>query len=191
MIASIQGQVISQGKDHLVILVGGVGIRVIVPRTVFDVLEGVGHSIFLFTHLAVREDALTLYGFADEQELQLFETLINVSGVGPKLALAILSALSLAQLTHAVGHAEVDLLTRVPGIGKKTAEKIIFELKDRLAIGGGAELAMLSDVDADVLDALLALGYSVVEAQAALQSIPRDAPRDVEERVRLALGYFS
>ncbi len=191
MIANIQGQVISQGKDHLVVLVGGIGIRVIVPRTVFDVVEGVGHSVFLFTHLAVREDALTLYGFADEQELQLFETLINVSGVGPKLALAILSALSLAQLTHAVAHAEVDLLTRVPGIGKKTAEKIIFELKDRLAVRGAAELAMLSDVDADVLDALIALGYSVVEAQAALQSIPRDAPRDVEERVRLALGYFS
>jgi len=191
MIANIQGQVISQGKDHLVVLVGGIGIRVIVPRTVFDVVEGVGHSVFLFTHLAVREDALTLYGFADEQELRLFETLINVSGVGPKLALAILSALSLAQLTHAVGHGEVDLLTRVPGIGKKTAEKIIFELKDRLAVSGAAELAMLSDVDADVLDALIALGYSVVEAQAALQSIPRDAPRDVEERVRLALGYFS
>lgn len=191
MIASIQGQVISQGKDHLVVLVGGIGIRVIVPRTVFDVVEGVGHSVFLFTHLAVREDALTLYGFADEQELQFFETLINVSGVGPKLALAILSALSLAQLTHAIGHAEVDLLTRVPGIGKKTAEKIIFELKDKLAVSGAAELATLSDVDADVLDALIALGYSVVEAQAALQSIPRDAPRDVEERVRLALGYFS
>lgn len=191
MIASIQGQIVHQGEDHLVVQVGGVGIRVFVPRTVFDSIEGVGHSVFLFTHLAVREDALTLYGFTEDEERLLFETLINISGIGPKLALAIMSTLTLAQLRHSIIQGETDLLTRVPGIGKKTAEKIAFELKDRLAVTGPPELAGLVDVDADVLDALLALGYSVVEAQAAIQSIPRDAPDSIEERVRIALAYFS
>lgn len=191
MIATIQGQIISQGQDHLVVLVGGIGVRVRVPRTVFDYIEGVGHTVMLYTHLMVREDALTLYGFVDEAERHLFETLINVSGVGPKLALAIMSTLSLSHLSHAVMQGEPDLLTRVPGIGKKTAEKILFELKDKLIPAGPVELAPISDIDADVLDALTALGYSVVEAQAALQSIPRDAPQDVEQRLLLALGYFS
>ncbi len=191
MIASIQGQIAHQGTDHLIVLVGGVGIRVLVPRTVFDHIDGAGHNVFLFTHLVVREDALVLYGFAEEEERQAFETLITLSGIGPKLALAILSTLTLSQLRHAVLHGEPELLTRVPGIGKKTAEKIVFELKDRLIPAGPPELAGLYEVDSDVLDALIALGYSVVEAQAAVQSIPRDAPQDLEERVRLALGYFS
>lgn len=185
MIANIQGQVISQGKDHLVVLVGGIGIRVIVPRTVFDVVEGVGHSVFLFTHLAVREDALTLYGFADEQELQLFETLINVSGVGPKLALAILSALSLAQLTHAVAHAEVDLLTRVPGIGKKTAERLLLELKGKLGADLGGAATAAAGSASDVLQALIALGYSEREAAAAAKALPEGC--SVDDGIRQAL----
>ncbi len=190
MIASIQGQIAHQGEDFIVVVVGGIGLRVRIPRTVFDHIDGVGHNIYLHTHLIVREDALTLYGFVDEEERQVFTTLINISGVGPKLALAILSTLSLAQLRHSVSQGESELLTRVPGIGKKTAGKIAFELKDRLVAAGPSELVGLYDVNADVLDALIALGYSIVEAQAAIQSIPRDAPDDIETRVRIALGYF-
>lgn len=191
MIASLQGKVTYQSDDQLVVQVGGVGLRVLVPRTMHDHVDGVGSHIYLHTYLVVREDALTLYGFAEEEERQVFETLLNVSGVGPKLALAILSTLSLAQLRHSITQGEANLLTRVPGIGKKTAEKIAFELKDRLIPDVPAELAGLADVDSDVLDALTALGYSIVEAQAAIQSIPRDAPQTLEDRVRLALAYFS
>jgi Holliday junction DNA helicase RuvA len=192
MIASIQGQVIHQGKDHLVVLVGGgIGLHVMVPRTVFDEIDGPGQMIHLSTHLDVREDALTLYGFVDDNEREVFETLITISGVGPKLALAILSTLSTGQLRSSIAQGDSDLLTRVPGIGKKKAEKIAFELKDKLAVAGPAELAGLYNIDSDVLDALIALGYSVVEAQAAIQTIPRDAPDDIADRVRIALGYFS
>lgn len=191
MIASIQGQILHQGNNHLVVLVGGVGLHVLVPQTVFDQIDGVGHKVYLMTHLAVKEDSLTLYGFTDVEERQVFETLIKVSGIGPKIALAVLSTLSLNQLRNSIAQGDSTLLTRVPGIGKKTAEKIAFELKDKLTISGPPELAGLYDVDTDVLDTLVALGYSIVEAQAAIQAIPRDAGGDVEERVRIALSYFA
>ncbi len=192
MIASIKGQVVQQGVDHLVILVGGsIGLKVFVPRTVFDLVDGPGQIIQLATHLDVREDALTLYGFADDDERMVFETLNTISGVGPRLAINILSTLSTAQLRNSIAQGDSQLLTRVPGIGKKKAEKIAFDLKDKLAVAGPPELAGLIDVDTDVLDALVGLGYSIVEAQAAIQSIPRDAPKEIEERVRIALGYFT
>ncbi len=191
MIAFIQGQLVQQGTDHVVVQVGGIGLHVLVPRTVFDVLEGVGHTVRLSTHLAVREDGMTLYGFVDDDEKRVFETLLSISGIGPKLALSILSTLTFNQLQQAVSRDEADLLTRVPGIGKKTAQKIVFELKDKLKISAPTELAGLVDIDSDVLDALVGLGYSIVEAQAAIQSIPRDASKDLEQRVLLALGYFA
>lgn len=192
MIASIHGQVEALGDDHLIVRVGGVGVRVYVPRTAFQRIDGVGRAVTLHTHLVVREDALSLYGFLDVDERALFEVLIGVSGVGPRLALAILSTLSLQLLHRAVTQGEPELLTRVPGIGRKTAEKLALELKDRLRLDTTVPtIAAISDLDADVIDALTALGYSIVEAQAALQAIPRDATDDLEERVRLALQYFS
>jgi holliday junction DNA helicase RuvA len=168
-----------------------VGLRVIVPKTVFDAIDGRGQAITLYTHLAVREDDLALYGFADPDERALFETLLKISGVGPRLALAVISTLTIEHLNHAVAHEEPEILTRVPGVGKKLAQKLIFELKDKLAIDHATGLTAISDIDTDVLATLTALGYSVVEAQSALQAIPRDAPQDIEERVRLALQYFS
>jgi Holliday junction DNA helicase RuvA len=191
MIDIVSGQVTSLDKTSVVVMVGGIGLRVNVPRSVFDRVNGPGHPVTLFTHLAVREDALALYGFLTEEERSLFETLIGVPGVGPKLAIAILSTLSIDHLRSAVGREEPDVLTRVPGIGKKTAEKLVFELKGK--IGGGLlpGIAALSDTDSDVIAALTSLGYSIVEAQSAIQSIPRDAPKDVETRIRLALEYFS
>jgi Holliday junction DNA helicase RuvA len=191
MIDVLTGQVAAVHDDNLVLMIGGVGLRVHVPKTVFDLVDGPGHGLTLYTHLVVREDSLTLYGFPDPEERALFETLLSVSGIGPRLALAVLSTLTVEHLYNAVASEEPDILTRVPGIGKKVAQKLVFELKDKLAIAPFSGLAAISDVDTDVLATLTALGYSIVEAQAALQSIPRDAPQDIEERVRLALLYFT
>ncbi|MBZ0309991.1 MAG: Holliday junction branch migration protein RuvA, partial [Anaerolineae bacterium] len=150
-------------------------------------------QVDLFTTLIVREDALTLYGFPDAQEREIFEILLKVNGVGPRLAVAILNTLSIDQLRGAVSRETPEILTRVPGIGKKTAQKIVLELKDKIGwkLGLDAAPIITSDVDSDVLATLTALGYSIVEAQSAIQSIPRDAPEDIEERVRLALLYFT
>ena len=190
MIDIVTGQVTTVSNNYVVILIGGVGLRIHVPTTVLDIVDGPGHGLTLYTHLVVREDDLLLYGFSDQDERALFETLLKVSGVGPRLALAIISTLTVEHLKNAVAREEPDILTRVPGIGKKLAQKLVFELKDKLAIESVIGLAAISDIDTDVLATLTALGYSVVEAQAALQTIPRDAPQDVEERVRLALEYF-
>jgi Holliday junction DNA helicase RuvA len=191
MIDIVSGQVASIDKSSVVVMVGGIGLRVNVPRTVFDVVNGPGYPVTLFTHLAVREDALALYGFLTEEERGLFETLLGVSGVGPKLAISILSTLSIDHLRNAVGREEPEVLTRVPGIGKKTAEKIVFELKGKIGTGLLPGIAVWSDTDSDVIAALTSLGYSIVEAQSAIQSIPRGTPQDVETRIRLALQYFS
>lgn len=192
MISSLRGLVQHIDTDAIILEVGGVGLKVFVPTNVFEMIDGVGRMTFLHTHLIVREDALTLYGFASEEQRTLFETLLGVNGVGPKLALAVLSYISPDTLRRAVAQEQPEVLDRVPGVGKKTAEKIVFHLKDKfgpgLPFGVGV---VISDVDTEIIGALTALGYSVVEAQAALQSIPRDAPKDVEERVRLALQYFA
>ena len=194
MISSLRGTVLqTTPPDSLVIEVGGVGLKVNVPASVFDELDGAGRTAFLHTHLIVREDALTLYGFSSEEQRALFELLLTVQGVGPRLGLAILSSLSLDILRRAVAQEQAEVLDRVPGVGRRTAEKIVFTLKDKL----GAEFTLggitrVSDVDTEVLAALTALGYSVVEAQAAVQSIPRDGDKQsLEERIRLALQYFA
>ena len=187
MIASLHGTVQRIGKDHLVIGVGGVGLRVFVPRTVLEDVGGVGRSISLHTHLIVREQDLSLYGFESEEDLGLFEMLLDVNGVGPKVALAILSTLSPEMLKGAIMQEETVILQRVPGIGKKTAERIMFQLRDKLDFKAiPTTLPLVSDVDADVIDFLTGLGFSIVEAQAALQKLPREA-KTVDERVQLAL----
>lgn len=191
MISSVEGIVIARGKDSLVVGLGGLGIRVFVPADV--VAHGrQGEALFLHTHLHVREQELTLYGFNSAQDLSLFEQLIAVSGVGPRLALTMLSSMPADALLLAIGQEQPEVLVRVPGIGRKTAEKIVLELRDKVAVAEAvpADLAVLSEVDAEVIDALTALGYSVVEAQRALQGVPRDVT-DVEERLRLALASFA
>jgi len=190
MIATLRGE-ISQIEDNaLVVEVGGVGLRVFVPAPVRDRVK-VGETAFLFTHLVVREDALTLYGFESQADRELFNMLLGVDGVGPKVALSVLSTMTLDAVQHAVFAEEADILSRVPGVGKKTAQKIALHLKDKLRpMDALARVAAMSDVDSEVLAALTSLGYSVVEAQAAIQSLPKDAPQDTGERLRLALGYF-
>lgn len=191
MIASLRGE-ITQIEDTAVIIdVGGVGMRVFVPAPLRDKLK-TGEVVLLNTHLVVREDALTLYGFESAADRQLFLLLLSVDGVGPKVALSVLSTLSMDAVQRAVFNDQDDVLSRVPGVGKKTAQKIVLHLKDRMKpLGGLEKIASMSDADAEVLAALTALGYSVIEAQTAIQSIPKDAPDDVEERLRIALGYFT
>jgi Holliday junction DNA helicase RuvA len=190
MIATLRGE-ISQIEDNALILeVGGVGLRVFVPAPLRTRLK-TGEAVFLFTHLVVREDALTLYGFESQADRELFNILLGVDGVGPKVALSVLSTMTLDAVQRAVFAEEADLLSRVPGVGKKTAQKIALHLKDKLKPTDAlAKIAAMSDKDSEVLAALTALGYSVVEAQTAIQSIPKDAPDDTEERLRFALGYF-
>jgi Holliday junction DNA helicase RuvA len=191
MIARLRGVVAATGKDFVVVQVGGVGFRVFVPQTCLDNLDGLGQEIMLFTHLHVRENELTLYGYVSEEELTLFRLLLGVSGVGPKVALSILSVLPAERLQAAIAQEDVATLARVPGIGPKTAKKLVFDLKDKVAFAGmpAEPLAVLSEADADLISALTTLGYSVAEVQEAIRSLPRE-PLPLEERVRLALAYF-
>lgn len=187
MIASISGTIQLIGRDHLVVKVGGVGVRVFVPRSVLEDVGGVGRSIALHTHLLVREQDLSLFGFESAEDLQLFEVLLGVTGVGPKVALAILSTLSPELLKNAIAREETAVLQRVPGIGKKTAERIMFQLRDKWDLAATTTAVLpFTDVDGDVIDLLTGLGFSIVEAQAALQKLPRET-RGVEERLQLAL----
>lgn len=191
MIASLNGRIQELTPDSLIIDMNGVGIQVFVPAPVRDGVRQ-GESIFLYTYLVVREDSLTLYGFETREGREFFSLLLGVNGIGPRLALAVLSTLSTDAVRRAVFHEQSEVFSRVPGVGKKTAQKILLHLQDRITADIGLEpVSAFSDVDSEVLGALTALGYSVVEAQAALQSIPRDTPQEVETRLRLALQYFS
>ncbi|MEI6289950.1 MAG: Holliday junction branch migration protein RuvA [Chloroflexota bacterium] len=190
MIASLRGEITQIEENALILDITGVGFRVFVPKPLLSKYAN-GEIVLLVTHLIVRETELSLYGFETTADRQLFNTLLGVDGVGPKLALSVLSTLTLDAIQRAVYSDEPDLLSRVPGVGKKTAQKMQLYLKDRLKPASGLEnFASLSDTDSEVLAALTALGYSVVEAQSALQSISRTAPDEVEEKLRMALGYF-
>ncbi len=191
MISTLRGQVSAARSDQVVVEVGGVGVLVHLPAGLAARLRP-GERLALHTHLVVREDSLTLYGFETAEERELFILLMSVSGVGPRLALAILTTLTPDAVRRAVFQDQAEVFSRVPGVGKKTAQKIHFSLKDRLGPAEGLDItAPIEDADADLLAALTSLGYSVVEAQAALQSLPREAPDELEERLRLALQYFS
>lgn len=187
MITTLRGQITQLEENALVIDIGGVGLRVFVPQTLFGRIK-VGENTMLQTHLVVREDALTLYGFDSVLDRSLFTMLLGVDGVGPKVALAVLSTLDFDTVQSAIFNDQADILNRVPGVGKKTAQKIILYLHDRLKpVTGLDRIASISDVDSEVIAALTALGYSVIEAQRAIQGLPKDAPEIVEERLRMAL----
>ena len=189
MIASLQGKLADVYADHVVVVVGGVGFKVAVPLN--SIAHSVGDEVYLHTLMIVREDSIALYGFNSIADREIFERLISVSGVGPKMALSILGVMPVDRLRSAVAGGQPEAFTRVPGVGKKTAEKIVFELKDKLKGADGLIAASaFTDVNKDVMDALISFGYSVAEAQAALQSLPPDTPNDFEERMRRALQYF-
>jgi Holliday junction DNA helicase RuvA len=186
MIASLRGNVQQTGDAWVVIDLGGMGIRVSVPVPLAARARP-GQTLALFTHLLVREDALALFGFETPDQLAFFELLLGVTGIGPKVALSLLSHFSTDALRQAVVRGAPDRLSGIPGVGKKTAEKIVFHLKDKLTGEAGIGATGWSESDTEVIAALTALGYSIVEAQTALQRIPADAPADAETRLRLAL----
>jgi Holliday junction DNA helicase RuvA len=191
MISLLHGTIVFIEDDGIVLDVGGVGFQVHIPMTLKDRLQN-GETVFLHTRLIVREDLLALYGFETKEGREFFDLLLGVNGIGPRSALAILSTLNPDVIRRAVFNEQSDIFSRAPGIGKKTAQKILLHLQDRIPTGGmAAPLTIMNDVDSEVMAALTTLGYSVVEAQAALQYLPKDAPEDVEERLRLALQYFT
>ena len=191
MIASLQGVVALLGGDWVIVNVGGVGFRVHLPSSVLSTLGTVGEEVKLYTHLHVKEDGFSLYGFSSPEELQLFETLLGVSGLGPRLALAMLSTMSAEQLTMAIATGSIELLTTVPGIGRKVANRLVLELKDKIGAGLIAVPAgQVAEEHAEVLAALTSLGYSVAEASRAVANLPRSDGLTLEEQVRLALQYF-
>jgi Holliday junction DNA helicase RuvA len=190
MLASIRGQVIDVSEQFIVLDVSGVGFQVYLPTPLLDRIKP-GEPFFCYTYLVVREDLLSLYGFETKEEKKLFQLLISVNGVGPRLALAILSTLSPDVIRKAVYYENPEVFSHVPGIGRKTAQKIQLQLQDKLEAPIEYQKSDFSDVDADVLAALTTLGYSIVDAQLAIQTIPKETPNDVEIRLRIALQYFS
>ena len=191
MIASLHGKLESLGSEWAVINVGGIGFQVYMPTSTLSTLSTIGEEVKLYTHLHLKEDNATLYGFASADELGLFQTLISVSGLGPKLALAMLSAMNVEKLTMAIASGSTDLLTVVPGIGKKVANRLILELKDKVGAGWiTTPAAALAQENTDVLAALTSLGYSVSEANRAVATLPPSSDLSLEEKLKQALGYF-
>ncbi len=191
MIASLNGKLESLGSEWAIINVGGVGFQVYMPTSTLSLLGKIGEEVKLYTHLHLREDNATLYGFASAEELRLFQTLIGVSGLGPKLAIAMLSAMTVERLTMAIATGSTDLLTVISGIGKKMANRLILELKEKI---GAAWIitpaAGLAEENADVLTALTSLGYSASDASRAVATLPPSSDLSLEEKIKLALQYF-
>lgn len=190
MIGRLSGILIEKNPPHLLLDCHGVGYEVDVPMSTFYNLPGLGEKVMLLTHLTVREDAHLLYGFGSAEERNVFKQLIKISGVGARTALSILSGMSVTDLAQAVTLQEAGRLTRVPGIGKKTAERLLLELKGKLGadLGSGAG-AVHNDATSDILNALLALGYSDKEAMLALKQVPAGA--NVSDGIKLALKALS
>ena len=192
MIASLHGTLESLGGDWAIINVNGIGFQVYMPTSTMSTLGGIGREVRLHTHFLLREDNATLYGFASTEELELFQILIGVSGLGPRLALAVLSTMTVEQSSMAIATGNVDLLTVIPGIGKKMAERLVLELKDKIGAGLIATTApQLVQGNVDVLAALTSLGYSVNEASRAVATLPTSSDLSLEEKVKLALQYFT
>ncbi|MBD7961842.1 MULTISPECIES: Holliday junction branch migration protein RuvA [Comamonas] len=187
MIGKLTGTLLEKNPPQVLVDCHGVGYEVQVPMSTFYNLPGLGDKISLLTHFIVREDAQLLYGFATPQERQTFRELIKVSGVGPRMALSLLSGMGIDDLVQAIALQEVARLVKVPGIGKKTAERLLLELKGKLgdAVVGTAGAQVKSDAQSDILQALLALGYSDKEAAISLKALPADV--GVSDGIKLAL----
>jgi Holliday junction DNA helicase RuvA len=185
MIGKLTGILSDKNPPQVMVDCGGVGYEVQVPMSTFYNLPAAGETVSLLTHFVVREDAQILYGFASSVERAAFRELIKISGVGPRTALSVLSGMSVGELSQAVTLQEAGRLIKVPGIGKKTAERLLLELKGKLGADIGAAATLVNDAQADILQALLALGYSDKEAAAALKALPADV--GVSEGIKLAL----
>ena len=191
MIGRLTGTLSDKNPPQVLVDCNGVGYEVDVPMSTFYNLPGLGDRVTLLTHFVVREDAQILYGFGTQPERQAFRQLIKISGVGPRTALAVLSGMSVGDIAQAVTAQDASRLVKVPGIGKKTAERLLLELKGKVGAdlglpGGGSPV---TDHQADILQALVALGYSDKEAQAALKSLPKDA--SVSDGIKQALKQLA
>jgi len=191
MIATLEGILEYRGDDSIIINVGGIGFRVYVPSSTLSQLGAVKGKVSLYTHLHVREDNISLYGFASSEELALFKNLISVSGIGAKLALIILSALNPEQLIVAITSGDIDLLSQAPGVGKKMASRLVVELKGKLEKEWKEVALPLAPESADVIAALTGLGYSVAEATKAISKLPDSEELSLEEKIKMALQQMA
>ena len=191
MIATLEGTLEYRGVDSVIINVAGIGFHVYVPSSTLSQLGAVSDTVSLYTHLHVTQDNVALYGFASGEELALFKNLVSVSGVGPKVALALLSSLSAEQLAMAITGGNVDLISQVPGIGKKVASRLVIELKGKLAKEWKGAALPSAPEDADAITALTSLGYSLREATQAVSRLPGSPELSLEEKVKLALEQLA
>ena len=193
MLEFIQGELVSKGLNHVIVQAGGLGYRLHVSTLTLGVMPAHKNQVTLYTYLYIREDELSLYGFRDEEEKELFATLLSVSGIGPKLALAILSRLSGADFKRAIILGDTATLVNIPGVGKKTAERMILELKEKvgkLELAAGVRVVdnpSATDSRSQAVTALLALGYSLAEAQRAVPIISGEQDTTVEDLVKAGL----
>ena len=189
MIGRLNGLLLEKTPPHVLVDCNGVGYEVEVPMSTFYNLPDIGAKIVLLTYFVVREDAQLLYGFGSEQERSTFKQLLKVNGIGAKSALSILSGVSIDDLVQAVSRQEVAMLTRIPGIGKKTAERLLLELKDKFSASTVSASSLPKSASHDVLNALLALGYNEREAVAAVKLLDKEV--SVTEGIKLALKSLS
>jgi Holliday junction DNA helicase RuvA len=189
MIATLQGTVTDKGESYLIVETGGVGFKVHAPAPLVARWGTPGRRVSLFTHLHMRENEVSLYGFETRNELSFFQSLLSVSGIGPKVALGALAAGNVDALRSAIAAGDSDYLTQLPGIGKKTAQRIVLDLRGKLEEEELAPAPVISPVDQDVLAALLSMGYNDTEAKAAVASLP-DEEMPVEDRLLLALRHL-
>ncbi len=190
MIGRLSGSLLEKNPPQLLVDCNGVGYEVNVPMSTFYNLPGLGEKVVLLTHLTVREDAHILFGFGTAEERNVFKQLVKITGIGARTALSILSGMSVADLAQAITMQEAGRLTKIPGIGKKTAERLLLELKGKLSADlGAAGGAIHSDATSDILNALLALGYSDKEALLAMKQVP--AGTGVSDGIKLALKALS
>ena len=195
MIGRIAGTLLEKNPPQILVDAGGVGYEIDVPMSTFYNLPNLGEKVALVTHLVVREDAHLLFGFLTEGERVAFRQLLKISGIGARTALAVLSGLSVTDLAQAVALQETGRLTKIPGIGKKTAERLLLELKDKFSVAGLATAkvdaggTLIPDATSDILNALLALGYNEREAQSAMKNLPADV--GVSDGIRHALKLLA
>ena len=189
MIGLIHGRIAAKMPPQLLVDVGGVGYEIEAPMSTFFLLPAVGEEVRLLTHLVVREDAQLLYGFSTEEERRLFRNLLKVSGIGPKIALALLSGISVEGFAHCIQNQDVSALTKVPGIGRKTAERLLIEMRDRLngaqSLPGATTVPVGTSAETEAFGALVALGYKPAEATRLLKTVEGTAT--TEEMIRRAL----
>jgi Holliday junction DNA helicase RuvA len=191
MIATLEGILEYRGDDSVIINVSGVGFRVYVSSSTSSQLGAVKGRVSLYTHLHVREDNISLYGFASSEELTLFRSLISVTGIGARLALTVLSALNPEQLVMAITSGDIDLLSQTPGIGKRIASRLVVELRGKLEKEWEEVALPLAPENIDVIAALTSLGYSVAEATKAISRLPDSGSLSLEEKITMALQQLA